>query len=124
MNSKNKISNFFSGTILAQGVTNSPLFNRIRSQFGGAGPAGTANAGDLITAVIEILLLIAGSLAVVFLVIGGIKYVISRGNEEQAESAKKTMTAAIFGLVIIVMAYAIVYIISSALIQGEGGLGL
>ena len=127
MISKQKLFNFFSGAILAQGVTQSQLFQDLKVKFlgsgGAAGPAGAESAGQLITQVLEIMLFVAGSLAVVFLVVGGIKYVLSRGNEEQAESAKKTMTAAIWGLVIIIMAYAIVYIITVTLIQGDTGTG-
>ena len=114
----------FSGAVLAQGVTNSQLFRDLGRKFGGTGPAGRTNVGGLITQVIEILLLVSGGLAVVFLIIGGIQYVLSRGNEEAATAAKKTMTAAVFGLVIIIMAYAIVFIVAETLIKGSGGLGI
>ncbi len=123
MISKQKLFNFFSGTLLAQGVINDFFRNQVRSQFGTqAGPAGSETAGALITSVLQLLLLFAGSLAVIFLVLGGVQYVTSRGNEEAAEKAKKTMTAAIVGLVIIIMAFAIVYIISNILIANETGI--
>lgn len=37
-------------------------------------------------------------IATIFLLLGGLKYVISFGNPESAQSAKKTMTFAIMGL--------------------------
>ncbi len=59
------------------------------------------------------LLLIAGALAVVFLVIGGIRYLASAGNSSQAEGAKKTIIYALIGLVIIVIsAFAVNLVIS------------
>jgi len=66
---------------------------------------------DLVKRAINWGLYAAGSIAVIFLIVGGFQYVASRGNEEQMEKAKKTITAAIIGIVIIVMAFAIVSIV-------------
>lgn len=75
--------------------------------------------GALILAVLQILLLVVGSLSVLFLMIGGIRYVTAHGNEEQAEGAKKTMTHAIIGLVIVVMSFTIISIITNVLVAGS-----
>jgi hypothetical protein len=126
---KSQITNLFSGAVLAQGnattgVTGSPLFDKLRREFPATGLSGSQTVGALVLQVVQILLLVAGSLAVIFIVIGGIQYVLSRGNEEAAEKSKKTIVAAVWGLVIIIMAFAIVFIISNALISGTGGLGI
>ena len=132
MNLKQKFNTFAVGVLLAlenerKGVLNDWFTNSttgVRSYFGlGAGPAGQTTVGDLVTNVLQILLLVAGSVAVVFLVLGGFRYITSRGNEEATESAKKTMTAAIVGLVVIIMAFAAVYIVSQLLITGNTGIG-
>jgi hypothetical protein len=73
------------------------------------------NFGDLLAKAVLTLLTFAGAIAVVFLMIGGFQYVSSRGNEEAMEKAKKTVTSAIIGIVIIVMAYAIVSIVNTLL---------
>ena len=57
----------------------------------------------------------AGSIAVIFLIVGGYQYITSRGNEEAMERAKRTIGAAILGIVLVVMAYAIVVIINDLL---------
>lgn len=88
---------------------------------GGSGPAYTKTAGDLVLQVITLLLLLVGSLAVVFLIVGGYRYVMAAGNEEAAESAKKTITHAILGLVIVILSFAIIAIISRILIGGQSG---
>src|SRR3989344_148682 len=73
------------------------------------------NFGQLMAKFIDILLYFAGAVAVVFLVIGGYQYVTSRGNEEAMEKAKKTITSAVIGIVIIVMAFAIVLLVNNLL---------
>jgi hypothetical protein len=83
-----------------------------------------SNFGSLLIKIIKILLTFAGGIAVVFLMIGGFQYVMSRGNEEAMEKAKKGLTAAVIGLVLIVMAYAIVTMINTLLTKSpeeQGG---
>lgn len=60
-----------------------------------------------------------GSFAVIMIVIGGFRYVSSAGNEDLAEAAKETITKAVIGLVIVLLAYVIVATVDSAL--GSGG---
>lgn len=74
------------------------------------------NATDIILRVIQILLAIAGLVAVIFLVVGGFQYITAGGNEERAESSKKTITNAIIGIVIVILAFVIVRVIANALI--------
>jgi hypothetical protein len=47
-------------------------------------------------------------MAVLMLAVGGFQYVISHGDQNQMEGAKKTITWAIIGLLIIIVSYAIV----------------
>ena len=79
---------------------------------------GQSTATEIILRVIQILLAIAGLVAVIFLIVGGFRYITAGGNEETAESAKKTITNAIIGIVIIILAFVIVRVISNALIGG------
>lgn len=74
------------------------------------------NFQELLVQIVQIFLEFAGAIAVIFLVIGGFQYIASRGNEEAMEKAKKSITAAVIGIVIIVMAYAIVAIINNLLV--------
>lgn len=86
--------------------------------FGATGPAGSLSFGYLITIILQVALLVAGSIAVLFLIIGGFRYVTAHGNEEAAEGAKKTITHAILGIVIVVLSFAMIAIISRILILG------
>ena len=67
---------------------------------------------DLIIYIINIMLAIAGVIAVLFLIIGGFWYITSAGNEETAEKGKGTVINAIIGIVIVIMSYVIVSVLS------------
>jgi TRAP-type C4-dicarboxylate transport system permease small subunit len=69
---------------------------------------GPASFTELARIVTNALLGIAGSLSVIFLIVGGIMYTTSAGNENNTKKAKSTITGAIVGLIICVMAFAIV----------------
>lgn len=61
------------------------------------------------------ILYIVGIVAVIMLVIGGIKYVISGGDAKKVTDAKNTVLYAIIGLVVAFLAFAIVNFVISAL---------
>lgn len=84
----------------------------------GFGPAGEFTAVGLILGLINVMLAIAGTIAVLFLIIGGFRYITAHGNEEQAEGAKKTIQHAIIGLVVIILSFVIIIVISNALVIG------
>lgn len=58
--------------------------------------------------VINSVILVAGLIAVIFVVIGGISYMTSTGDPGKVKKAKDTILYACIGLVICVLAYAIV----------------
>lgn len=58
--------------------------------------------------IINVLLFILGIIAVIVIVIGGVMYATSGGNAEQTKKAKDAILYAIIGIVVAVMAYAIV----------------
>ncbi len=75
------------------------------------GVGNTTNLADLVSALINIMIAIGVLLAVMMLSVGGFQYM---GQEavSSKEDAKKTMTQAILGLMIIFGAYLILYIIN------------
>lgn len=87
--------------------------------FFDTGLADADSFGELVIAIIQILLYIVASISVLFLIIGGFRYVTAHGNEEAAEGAKKTMIHAIIGLVIVILSFAIIAIITNILIAGQ-----
>lgn len=68
-------------------------------------------AGDVtktIQDIINILLFLVGLIAVLMIVIAGFRFVTSNGDANTVSSAKNTIIYAVIGIVIAVMAYAIV----------------
>lgn len=66
-------------------------------------------------AVIDILLFAAGIIAVVSIIIAGVKYITSMGNPENASAARKRITNSLIGLGIIIIASAVVSFIGKSL---------
>ena len=62
----------------------------------------------LIGNILNLLLFAAGALSIIFVLVGAFQYVISTGNPQNIAQAKRTITFAIVGLVIVMMALVIV----------------
>lgn len=67
------------------------------------------------TKIINILLIIVGVAAVIVIIIGGLKYVVSGGDPAGITAAKNTILYAVVGLVVAIMAGAIVNFVLSKL---------
>lgn len=66
------------------------------------------NADSLIKDLVNVLLFIVGTLAVIMIIVSGIFYVISSGDAGRVAKAKNTLMYSIVGLVVAFVAYAIV----------------
>lgn len=77
-----------------------------------------------ISQIIQWLLSFALGLAVLFVVIGGFRYMISGGNEEAADTAKNTVVNALIGIVLIILSYSIVQVVVNLISQRGGGGGV
>ena len=69
--------------------------------------------------VINLGLLVAGGVAVAFLMLGGFLYMTSAGNEEQSEKGRKILTNTVIGLVVIILSTLIVRVIAGTLTNGS-----
>ncbi|HXH04806.1 MAG TPA: hypothetical protein VNI82_00045 [Candidatus Nitrosotenuis sp.] len=72
------------------------------------GPAG------VFTKIINTIIFVIGAVAVIMVVIGGFRYVVSNGDSSSVTSAKNTILYAIVGLIVAMLAYAIVNFVISA----------
>ena len=68
---------------------------------------------NTITKIVNAALYVIGILAVVMVIIGGVKYTTSGGDQAAVTSAKNTILYGIIGLVIAILAYAIVNFVIS-----------
>ena len=62
-------------------------------------------------------LLIVGLISVIMLVYGGLRYILSGGDSKKVTDAKNTILYAIIGLIISMLAYAIVHFVLNSVID-------
>lgn len=66
----------------------------------------------------DVLLFIVGAVAVIMLIVGGIRYVTSGGNQQAVSDAKNTILYAIVGIIVVLLAYAVVnFVVSQFRVQ-------
>lgn len=74
-------------------------------------PATIADLGSVIERVVGYALGLAGIVLFIMLLIGGFSFITSGGDPKAAEGAKKTITSAIIGLIVILISYLILVVI-------------
>ena len=82
-------------------------------------PATLFEEGGIFTTIINILLFIVGVIAVIMLIIGGIRYVVSGGDQAAVTAAKNTILYAIIGIIVAIVAYAVVNFVITGLTTGS-----
>ncbi len=80
---------------------------------------GLGNVNTILQTIIDWGTGLSGTVALIYLVYGGIQYMTSAGNSQQAGSAKNTITWAIIGLVIIMSAWAIVQYFNRLVVMSD-----
>lgn len=73
------------------------------------------NAQSTVVKIINTILLVLGIVAVIMIIIGGFRYVISGGDASSVTAAKNTIMYAVIGLIVAILAYAIVNFVLNAL---------
>ena len=78
------------------------------AKLANSGSGSNQNLPDIITTIINVMLFIAGALAVIMIIYGGIRYITAHGDEKQVKVAKDTIVYSVTGLIIAILAYALV----------------
>jgi type IV secretory pathway VirB2 component (pilin) len=78
-----------------------------------AGKVTTIDKG--FTSIVNILTVLSGSLAVLFIIYSGIQMTISNGDPKRVTQARQSLIYSVVGLVLVIAAYAIVSFIAKAL---------
>lgn len=74
----------------------------------------------IFTTITNTLLFAVGTLSVLMIVIGGIRYITSAGKDASVTKAKNTVLYAIIGLIVALLAYAAINFILQTLMPGAG----
>lgn len=93
-------------TALAQ--TKEAICEGVGKTAGATGCVGNNSLDGIVKTVINVMSMIVGIIAVIMIIIGGIKYVTSSGDSNNVNSAKNTILYAIIGLVVVALAQVIV----------------
>lgn len=74
----------------------------------------TDNATSMAKNIVNVMLFVLGIVAVIMIVIGGIRYVLSAGDSSAVTGAKNTILYSVVGLVVALLAYAIINFVLTA----------
>jgi len=88
-------------------------------QLSGSGTDGLSKSiWKIVLNVIEAAMMLVGYLSVIFIIYGGVLYITSAGDSKGVEKAKSSITNAVIGLVISIVAVAVVEFIFNQLLLG------
>jgi TRAP-type C4-dicarboxylate transport system permease small subunit len=73
------------------------------------------DVGELLSAVVELLLILAALIAFIYLILGGIQWITSGGDKAGMEAARNKITHAVVGLIIVGAAWAIMTLVQQFL---------
>lgn len=79
----------------------------------GGGVATIGSLASVFSNILQAVVALSGILLFVMLVIGGFNFLFSSGDQKKLEKAKGTVTNAILGLIILVCAYLILFVIKT-----------
>ena len=77
-------------------------------------PTDLFGQGGMFQTITDVLLFIIGAIAVIMLIVGGIRYTVSGGDSNSITAAKNTIRYAIVGIIVAILAYAVVHWVISS----------
>lgn len=83
-------------------------------------PTSLFASGGIFQTIVNVLLFLVGAIAVIMLIFGGIRYVTSGGDQNSVTAAKNTIMYAIIGIIVAILAYAVVNFVLTSLAPGAG----
>lgn len=124
-----KKSAFISATLAVAlaNITTNPVFAAVQQGAASAKasdqPTLLIGDGGVFSQITNVLLFAIGAIAVIMIVVGGLRYVISGGDAKQVDAAKNTILYAIIGIIIALLAYAAVGFVTNTFTAGQQGDG-
>lgn len=110
---------------LSQAAAIGTIQDGANSARGSQQPVDLFGNSGVFSEISSVLLFIVGAIAVIMIVIGGLRYVISGGDATQVQAAKNTILYALVGIIIAILAYAAVnFVINSFVPTGSNTTGV
>ncbi len=119
------------GLLLALTVAATPLSaftggvsNGASAARGNDQPADLFGNAGIFSQITNVLLFLVGAVSVIMIIIGGLRYILSGGDSTNVSAAKNTILYAIIGIIVALLAYAIVnFVLDAILLENAGGGG-
>lgn len=122
MKFKNVLATLVAVSLLATPTLALAQFPDSTTGFSGTAAGNDAQAViDAVVAIINALLALAGIVAIIFIVIGGVRYLTSQGDEDAVALAKNTIIYAVIGLLVIFVSAVVVNLVLSSAAGVQGG---
>ena len=96
---------------MTEGASSAKGVDQVSDLFGEAGTFRTLT---------NVLLFIIGAVSVIMLIIGGLRYVVSGGDSTAVQGAKNTILYAIVGIIVAILAYAVVSFVIGSFSSAPG----
>ncbi|HEX7483979.1 MAG TPA: hypothetical protein VF281_02395 [Candidatus Saccharimonadales bacterium] len=102
------------GLGMQDGANSAKGIDQVADLFGATG---------IFTTLTNVLLFIIGAISVIMIIIGGLRYVVSGGDSSKVSAAKNTILYAVVGILVALLAYAIINFVITSLVPGSSGGG-
>lgn len=114
---KNAIQHLtYAGLLVASPALAAPsdsVCDGVKAAGGKCGPEAAQSFADSFGKIANILIFIVGAVAVIIIIIGGLRYVLSAGDPKSTKEAKDTVLYAIIGVVVAILAFAMVRFVTN-----------
>jgi hypothetical protein len=112
----NSLPTFAFGAGMQEGANAAKGVEQMTDLFGASG---------IFSTITNVLLFAIGAISVIMIIIGGLRYVVSGGDSSNITAAKNTVLYAIVGLIVALLAYAVINFVltnfSAGGMSGSGG---
>lgn len=79
---------------------------------------------EALTFIIRMFFVVAGLIALIYLLLGALAWITSGGNKENVDKAREKIQAALIGIILIFVVLAIVGVFENILFPADSGLGI
>lgn len=80
-------------------------------------PADLVGQQGMFKKITDVMLFIIGAVSVIMLIIGGLRYVVSGGDQNAVSGAKNTILYAVIGIIVALLAYAVINFVTTQFID-------
>ncbi|MCR5572630.1 MAG: pilin [Candidatus Saccharibacteria bacterium] len=89
---------------------------RAKTGVDNVNPGAETDLNGMISTILNVVFGVVGIVAVIMIILGGVNYTVSQGDSQKIQKAKNTIMYGIIGLVVVLLAFAIVNFVLNGLL--------